>query len=334
MLNEKNGDAFTAESLSKDIREFLQLFSLYVSEEEYMKTLSSLKSDLTLYNTLKEKQASYENAKKEYVSLTELLKKEFLFYDLVLDENPSITVDVITEKHAEYQKALSLYKDAQDRLERFSNEHNMQTILQEPEKDETVSLDQIELMQRENDEQLETLQNEKKRLDNLLNSYQEKLDERNDLEDELVTIREEKARKESLKDTLSLTRDFLKASKDSLTLRYTKPLYDGFTKYYSAILPDTTRNYYLDAAANVTVEEQGLLRKTETLSMGYRDLIGFCMRLSSADAMFHDVEKPMIILDDPFVNLDNDKFAGALKLIEELAKSYQVLYFTCRNDRL
>ena len=44
-------------------------------------------------------------------------------------------------------------------------------------------------------------------------------------------------------------------------------------------------------------------------------------------------EKPMIVFDDPFTNLDADKIAGGLKFLEEISKEYQVIYFTCHKDR-
>ena len=44
-------------------------------------------------------------------------------------------------------------------------------------------------------------------------------------------------------------------------------------------------------------------------------------------------EKPMLILDDPLANLDAEKIAGGKKLLQELSKNYQVIYFTCHDTR-
>ena len=57
------------------------------------------------------------------------------------------------------------------------------------------------------------------------------------------------------------------------------------------------------------------------------------MRLSLIDSLFED-EKPFIILDDPFVNLDEDKIKNAMKLIETKAKEYQIIYFACHESRI
>ena len=66
----------------------------------------------------------------------------------------------------------------------------------------------------------------------------------------------------------------------------------------------------VDANIEVQMKEQGEMRETKWLSAGYQDLLGICMRLALADAMYQG-EKPFLVLDDPFVNLDDEKAQGA-----------------------
>ena len=47
----------------------------------------------------------------------------------------------------------------------------------------------------------------------------------------------------------------------------------------------------------------------------------------------YDEEKPFIILDDPFVNLDTEKMSKAKEMLNRLASDYQVIYFTCHESR-
>ena len=91
----------------------------------------------------------------------------------------------------------------------------------------------------------------------------------------------------------------------------------------------------MDAQAGVTVEEMGRRRETAFLSAGYRDLAGICLRAALADAMYPPGrgERPPLILDDPFVSLDDEKLAGALRFMRELSEDYQILYFTCSRSR-
>ena len=52
-----------------------------------------------------------------------------------------------------------------------------------------------------------------------------------------------------------------------------------------------------------------------------------------ADAMYEE-EKPFLILDDPFVNLDRGKLGGALAFLRALAQEHQLIYFTCHESRI
>ena len=89
----------------------------------------------------------------------------------------------------------------------------------------------------------------------------------------------------------------------------------------------------LDVNLNAEVNENGSNKKIDFLSTGYKDLIYICMRLSLIDSLFEE-EKPFIILDDPFVNLDESKTSKALEIMNEFAKKYQVIYFSCNSSRI
>ena len=91
-------------------------------------------------------------------------------------------------------------------------------------------------------------------------------------------------------------------------------------------------HFHVDANTEVTVEECGKQRETQTLSRGWRDLAGLCLRLALADAMYQE-EMPVLIMDDPFTNLDDEKLAAGRNLLREVAKKYQVVYFTCSRGR-
>ena len=79
-------------------------------------------------------------------------------------------------------------------------------------------------------------------------------------------------------------------------------------------------------------EEGGKLREIGFYSAGMRELLGFSIRIALVDAIFNK-EKPVLVLDDPFVNLDDEKTDKAKKLVKELTKRYQVLYLTCKKER-
>ncbi len=74
------------------------------------------------------------------------------------------------------------------------------------------------------------------------------------------------------------------------------------------------------------------LKHIEYLSQGYQDLVVICQRFSLLDKIYKK-EKPCVILDDSFVNLDDKNFALAKEVIKLLSKDYQVIYFSCSNAR-
>ena len=50
------------------------------------------------------------------------------------------------------------------------------------------------------------------------------------------------------------------------------------------------------------------------------------------DALFEG-EQPFLILDDPFVDFDDMHLQEARKLIKEIAKNKQIIYFVCHSSR-
>ena len=117
-----------------------------------------------------------------------------------------------------------------------------------------------------------------------------------------------------------------------MTAKYADPIFQGFSQYYEMISGDEAVHFHIDANTNVTVDELGKQRDTDALSLGYRDLIGICLRVALIDAMYQE-EEPPLIMDDPFTNLDDKKVNAGMNFIEELAKKYQIIYFTCSASR-
>ena len=58
-----------------------------------------------------------------------------------------------------------------------------------------------------------------------------------------------------------------------------------------------------------------------------------CMRLALIDALFKQ-EEPFIILDDPFVNLDDNHTAYALETLNKIAQNKQIVYMVCNSSRI
>ena len=132
---------------------------------------------------------------------------------------------------------------------------------------------------------------------------------------------------------LKLTQTYLQTAKEQFTARYMAPVSNGFAKYYQMLTGQERDEWMVDANIELKMKEQGEYRDTKWLSTGYQDLIGVCMRLALVDAMYPD-EKPFLILDDPFVNLDMEKMSHGNAMLKKLGQEYQTIYFTCHDSRV
>ena len=144
--------------------------------------------------------------------------------------------------------------------------------------------------------------------------------------------RQEQEEEQHLYETLRLTGEFLQNAKEQFSARYLGPIENGFGKYYTLLTGDKEKDWMVDANIEVQMKEQGEMRETKWLSAGYQDLLGICMRLALVDAMYPK-EKPFLVLDDPFVNLDEEKMAHGNELFGKISGEYQILYFTCHASR-
>lgn len=173
--------------------------------------------------------------------------------------------------------------------------------------------------------------------DKQLADLQERMDELDELSSEIEIEKEQYEAYRRKYELINKTREYMEKAKISFTAKYVAPVKSGFDKYYSMINKAVTDEgipgeYYIDADSNVTVYEAGMQRESRFLSRGLQDLTGICMRMSLIEAMYKN-ERPFVVFDDPFVNLDAARTAGGLKLLDEIASEYQIIYFTCHPGR-
>ena len=88
----------------------------------------------------------------------------------------------------------------------------------------------------------------------------------------------------------------------------------------------------MDVKLKLKIREAGASRDLDYFSAGWQDLFQIAERLSVVDALYKN-EQPILILDDPFVNLDTAKYKRAMELLEALSEKRQMIYFTCRTER-
>ena len=138
------------------------------------------------------------------------------------------------------------------------------------------------------------------------------------------------------------TQEYLDAAKTALSTRYLAYMQMRFREYMARLTgigTDTAEKTVLDVSLSVQTEMLGEWREAAYFSRGTQDCIDFCIRLALIDAMFTDGGRkadapcPPLLLDDPFVNLDDRHLAAARQLLDEISDRFQILYFVCHESR-
>lgn len=129
---------------------------------------------------------------------------------------------------------------------------------------------------------------------------------------------------------LKKTMNFLKMARENVSERFVTPLNEKFQSFFDGF--NGSEKVSIDSSLNPWIITNQGAKNVEYLSQGYRDLVVICQRFSLLDKVYKK-EKPCVILDDSFVNLDDQNFAMAVPILEELAKQYQVAYFSCSDSR-
>lgn len=125
---------------------------------------------------------------------------------------------------------------------------------------------------------------------------------------------------------------YLKAAKENLATRYMGQIEANFNQYFSAWVKSEDTKGVVDADFNITMDENGTSHDVRGYSTGYCDVIDFCMRLALIDTLFEE-ERPFIIMDDPFVNLDANRLEHAMQLLKAISAHSQIIYFVCHEVR-
>ena len=147
----------------------------------------------------------------------------------------------------------------------------------------------------------------------------------------LAQKKEEREALEKRYNLLQKTKAYLEMSKERFALQYKEPILEAFQKYFQSICTEPLQ-FQMSEDLELSFVDRGLSREQGYLSEGLQDLCRFCQKLAIFDAMFQE-EKAFLLLDDPFSHLDEKNGARARVLLEELAESRQIFYFTCSEER-
>lgn len=288
-----------------------------------------------IYESLLKIKLKYEKYIKAQITLNEAKPKieEFLhkYFDTVTNEYSNY-LDNIKIKIVSNQEIQKRHNEVLYSIQEFLKEHNIEEIENFEKIEEPIENMREELyrIKRKTDITVQNLAF----LDKKINEFYSIVDEKTEFEADLENYKEERNQLEKQKVIIDKTIEILEKAKEKLSGKYLKGMNLNLNKYIKLITENVNivDKVSIDIDLNTNIEIDGEKKSLQLFSSGYKDLVGICIRLALIDSIFEE-EKPFLILDDPFVNLDEEKINNAIKLIKDISREYQIIYFSCHESR-
>lgn len=157
------------------------------------------------------------------------------------------------------------------------------------------------------------------------------------VEESLSELERKRERLDHKYRVLDIINDNIAWARESSISQFSKGIEDQMSKILSKITDGKYKKVIVDKNLGVSVfsSEKGELinidDKIDQLSKGTVDQVYLAARLAILGLIAIE-EKPPLILDDTFVSFDDmGRRERAFKILESIAKDYQVLYFTCHD---
>lgn len=318
--------------LEKEIKSFVSRFEVGID------FISIFNSVFEKFNELKNLQKQYEDIIQTIKKLAEEIESEkqilqeylskFNFGNDICKDRDKL--DKLKEIYIEIANLRERYNKESLLFDRFKKDKHFEEIEDEIEYVDMTQLQkEYDILQEKIDnfkenktiviEKIAKIYDDMSEIDELENKREQVLTEIDMLVSEFTAI------KNAMK--------YLKEAGDNLSSRLLAPMKNGLKKYLYMITGKDFQNIHLDTDFNISFEEYGKSREIDYLSKGYKDIVELCMRLALIETLF-DKEKPFIVVDDTFVNMDEKKIENAKKFLKNISKEFQVIYFVCHRSRI
>ena len=331
--NEIKADEEYIINTENEVKAFFDKYSLTYIENDIATELYGFRNLIKDCTLIHEKLSKYNMAKESYIKE----RDEVYTFIRNVGFTPSDNVsEQLREMYDRYRKVALCKQEfikVQKSKEEFEKSEDVTKLMKDIAIPDNTSIEEITDRLNQLHSEMEAINESISSYNKTLDDYRIKRDYISEKEIELNKFKDEY--EEGLKkyNLIEKTKEFLNEAKTSFTAKYMQPIMSGFEKYYELIAKTDATLYSIDANTRLFVNEKGMPRDVSSLSTGYQDMIGICMRMALVDAMYKD-EKPFVIFDDPFVNLDETKTNGGMDFIKDISKEYQVIYFTCHKSRV
>ncbi len=344
LKSKKNGLIEEIQTLEDNIRRYVHLInedivsleSIRKFKSEYSKYLELKRQETELENEINELIAELKEFEIKQKGLEENLKKIFEKNNV----NSIHTFKEGLEKKKNFEKSLQLRESKKSLLNNILGDNNID-FLKKKSQDFTETIEQdIKGLDKEkliadlkdiNDTIIETKSE--------LTRFEEKIRILSSSTAELVQIEEEIVRKNSIKDeyernlsSLELSKNTIDKISRSIQRDFAPRLNNGVGK----IIEKVTIGKYNEVKITENLEikvvdpSNNKLVDVEKLSGGTIDQLYFAMRFGIIDIIKEGNNLPLI-LDDCFVQYDNDRLENILEFLSKESLERQIILFTCHE---
>lgn len=305
----------------------------YLSDRSLSEAVDIISEELITYEAYLKSDAENsrraDRAKFELDEKNEKLREFFRKYPLLQTEEIGTPEQAVRRMYDDISAFSLLCEDEKEAKTKLS-------LLPEGDgeySEQTAEYDRESLLEKEKklNGSIEVLSSEGTELKGKINSLITAAGELNELSERLDGVKDELSHLKTMQEDIKATEELLQRSREELSARYMDGVRGAFARYIDEI-SDVGGKYLLGTDLSVSVETPECTRSADYLSTGYRDMLDICMRLALTDAIYGD-SKPPLILDDPFVNLDDRKLETSLKMLKRLSDRCQIVYLTCSSSR-
>lgn len=307
------------------------------ADTDVTRSLYRLAEEMQRYESLEEKKQKREMCMEMRENLLRRAKGLLAGYGFD-GTDVSGQLHILENRTEEFVRISAEYAEAVKNREDFERENPPEEFvnLSVPEK----SGEQLKYEVRELTDLIDKVSKEERDCSARAEGFEENAEEESELEILLEELSEQAESKRRQYDLIVRTRDCLKQAKESFSSRYLHGLATGFEKYVTLLgdeglarsMAGHLDSVQTDIDLNVQITAYGEKKEMGYFSTGTKDLMGLCMRFALVDAMFSE-ERPFLVLDDPFVNLDKEKTERAVSFLKEISEQYQILYLVCHESR-
>ncbi len=150
-----------------------------------------------------------------------------------------------------------------------------------------------------------------------------------EIEDKILNIEEQQRRAEYSYKVADIVTDLLARAKDNLSSAYLPRLCARTAQLLREISANDLE-VTLDRNFVIALRERGQTKPMSEFSRGVREITLLCFRVALSELLY-DNEIPILIVDDAFVNFDENNFMRATALLKKLSERTQIIYFTCHS---